>query len=114
MNVAYISAFAALAGSVIGALGGIMTTWLTLNAQERSRRAAEAISRRESLHGEFIEEASKLFTDAIGHRLEGASKLVHLYGLTSKLRLFAPEIVVSKAEQVMTPIIKMYGARRRT
>ena len=70
MNSAYISAVAALAGSGIGAVASFVTTWLTQDAQERARRVAQAMARREHLYGEFIEEASKLFTDALTHELD--------------------------------------------
>jgi len=50
MNTAYFSAFAALAGSAIGALGGVVTTWITLNGQQRARRFAREMSRKENLY----------------------------------------------------------------
>ena len=110
VNVAYFSAFAALAGSAIGALSGIVTTWLTLNAQERERRFSEVMSRKEGLYGEFIDEAAKLLTDAITHKLDDASKFVRIYAVISKLRLFAPADVILAADQVMTRIIETYQA----
>ena len=89
-NSAYISAIAALAGSGIGAVASFATTWLTQDAQERARRVAQAVARRERLYGEFIEEASKLFTDALTHQFDDPSKFVRLYALVGRLRLFAP------------------------
>src|ERR1700676_756324 len=78
MNSAYISAIAALAGSGIGAVASFATTWLTQDAQERTRRVAHRVTRREHLYGEFIEEASRLFTDALTHELDDPSKFVRL------------------------------------
>ena len=108
MNTAYFSAFAALAGSAIGALGGVVTTWITLNGQQRARRFAREISRKESLYAEFIEESSKLYTDALTHKLDDLSKLIPLYAQISKLRLFASDNVIAKAEEVMWRIIQTY------
>ena len=108
MNGAYFSAFAALAGSAIGALGGVVTTWITLNGQQRARRFARELSRKENLYAEFIEESSKLYTDALTHKLDDLSKLIPLYALISKLRLFASDNVISKAEEVMWRIIQTY------
>jgi len=108
MDNAYMSAVAALAGSAIGALASFTTTWLTQHAQERAQRFAQAMARRERLYGEFIEEASKLFTDALTHELEDPSKFVRLYALVGKLRLFASANVISKAEEVMRRIIETY------
>lgn len=108
MNTAYFSAFAALAGSAIGALGGVVTTWITLNGQQRARRFAREMSRKESLYTEFIQESSKLYTDALTHKLEDLSKLIPLYALVSKLRLIASDNVIVKAEEVMWRIIQTY------
>jgi hypothetical protein len=113
MNDAYVSAFAALAGSVVGAVGSIATTWLTSNAQERARRFSQEMSRRENLYGEFIEEAAKVYAHALRNELEDVSNLVHLYALASKLRLFASTNVVSKADNVMHHIIATYQAPNR-
>lgn len=110
MNSTYLSVFAALSGSLIGALGGIVTTWITLNGQERARRFAETMSRKQNLYGEYIDEASKLLGDGLTHKLgpEDLPKLVRLYALTSKLRLFAPADVTSMADDVMQRIIETY------
>ena len=70
MDSAYLSALSALAGSATGAFSSFATSWLTQYSQERTQRAAQAMARREHLYGEFIEEASKLYTDAISHELD--------------------------------------------
>src|SRR5258708_23955976 len=98
MDNAYISAIAALAGSGIGAVAAFATTWLTQDAQVRAERFAQAMTRREHLYGEFIEEASKLFADALTHELDDLSKFVRLYALVGRLRLFASAGVIAKAE----------------
>jgi HAMP domain-containing protein len=48
-----ISAFAALAGSAIGAFASFATTWLTQHQQERATRLTQEMSRRERLYGEL-------------------------------------------------------------
>jgi hypothetical protein len=106
MNSAYISAFAALAGSGIGAVASFATTWLTQDAQHRARRVAQAMTRRERLYGKFIEEASKLFTDALTHQLDDPSKFARLYALVGRLRLLAPANVIARAEEVMQRIVE--------
>ncbi|MDR3531769.1 MAG: hypothetical protein P4L90_14610 [Rhodopila sp.] len=109
MGAASQSALFALAGSVIGALGGIVTTWLTMFAQERSHQQERVMSRRESLYGEFIDEATRVFSDALTHKLDEASKLARLYGLLSKLRLFAPAGVLCDAEATVHRVIQTYA-----
>ena len=64
MDASYISAVSALAGSAIGALASLTTTWLTQHAQSRTTQRLQHRARREALYGEFICEASKLFADA--------------------------------------------------
>src|SRR5882672_440055 len=76
MNDAYMSGMAALVGSATGALASFATTWLTQHKQERAQRFARATALRHRLYGEFIEEASKLFTDALTHELDDLSKFV--------------------------------------
>jgi hypothetical protein len=70
MDAAYISAFAALAGSAIGASASFVTTWLTHHAQQRATRLEQERSRRERLYGEFVDEVSRLLADALTHHLE--------------------------------------------
>jgi len=102
------SAVAALAGSAVGALASVATTWLALNVQSRTDRYTREIARKEHVSGQFIEEASRLFSDALTHTLDDASKLVNVYAIISKLRLFASPIVLSAAEEVMDRIIQLY------
>ena len=56
MDAAYISAFAALAGSAIGTFASFATTWLTQHAQKRATRLAREMNPRERLYGEFVDE----------------------------------------------------------
>jgi hypothetical protein len=109
MDNAYMSAIAALAGSAIGALASFATTWLTQHSQEHALRFAQAMTRREHLYTEFIEEASKLFTDALTHQLEEPSKFVRFYVLVGNLRLCASANVIVKAEEVMRQIVETYN-----
>jgi len=113
MEAAYISAFAALSGSAIGAFASFATTWLTQHAQERATRLAQEMSRREHLYGEFIDEASRLLADALTHHLEEPSKIVPLYATMGKLRLFASADVVARADKVMAQIVQIYDLPNR-
>ena len=108
MNNAYLSAIAVLAGSAVGALASVMTTWLTLTVKGRTDRYVREMERKEHIYGQFIEEASRLFSDALTHDLDDASKLVSLYATVSKLRLFAAPLVLSTADDVMEHIIQLY------
>ena len=108
MNNTYLPVFAALAGSAVGALASVATTWLTLTVQSRTDRDTREMARKEHLYGQFIEEATRLFSDALTHKLEDVSKLVNLYAIVSKLRLFASPLVLSAADDIIQRIIEVY------
>ena len=110
MNSAYVSAFAALAGSAIGALASFATTWLTQHFQDRVQRRSQEVSRQEHLFGDFIDIASKLYADALTNRMDNPSKIVPLYALMNKLRLFASERTILSADAVMKQIVEIYYA----
>jgi hypothetical protein len=108
MNDAYVSALAAFAGSGIGALAAVGTTWLTQRHQDWSQRLAQNRARLEQVIGEFIDQASRLFADALTHQLEDPSKLVPLYATVGKLRLYSSNETVVCADRVMSRILDAY------
>ena len=68
MNPAYFSAFAALAGSVIGGLTTFAAAWVTQRQQANVQWLLQERTRRQELYQAFIEEASKLYVDALMQR----------------------------------------------
>lgn len=60
MNVAYVSAFAALVGSAIGGFTSLAASWMTQRVQFRAQQLAHDIGRREELYRDFIDEASAM------------------------------------------------------
>ena len=110
MDAGYMSAVSALAGSAIGALASLATTWLTQHSQMRVTQRLQDRARREALYGEFIREASKLFADAFEHGLDDRAKLVTLYATVGAIRLFGRPRTVEEAERVMNRIGAAYFA----
>jgi hypothetical protein len=110
MDTVYVSALAALGGSFIGALASIGTSWLTQRYQNQSERLAERRARLEQLFGEFIDQASRVFADALTHQLEDPSTLVPLYATVGKLRLYASSKTVASADVVMSRILEAYSS----
>lgn len=108
MNAAYLSAFSALAGSAIGAIASFATTWLTQHAQNRIQHQTQMRNRRETLYGEFIDEAARMFADAANHDLDDLAKLTRLYGIVGKIRLFASTAVVEQADLVLREAVAAY------
>ena len=108
MDLAYVSALAALAGSAIGGATSLGASWLTQRTQVRAEEVAHDIARREDLYNDFIEEASKLYADALEHDKADTSKLVRLYALVSRMRVRSLPAVIEIADRVMQTIIETY------
>src|SRR5437763_1260157 len=89
MEPATISALAALAGATIGGVTSFAATWLTQRTQARVQELTRKLSRREELYKAFIQEASKLYGDALVHDTTDVSKLVGLYALISDMRVLS-------------------------
>jgi hypothetical protein len=114
MNAAYISALAALAGTAVGGITSFATSWVTQRSQTRSQRLAAEKDKREDLFGRFVDEAAKLYSDALQNRREDAAALMVIYGLTSRIRLIASARVVESAEAVTQTIMDTYLAPNMT
>jgi hypothetical protein len=81
MNAGYISAFAALAGSLIGGLTTFAAAWVTQRQQANVQWLLQEKTRRQELYQQFIEEASKLYVDALIHDQAEIPPFVSLYAL---------------------------------
>src|SRR5262245_5286085 len=114
MNTAYLPAFAALAGSVIGGLTSFASAWLTQHRQDRATRLSGEKTRRQKLYKQFIDEASKLYADALVHDQAEVSALVSVYALISRMRVVSSSAVIEKAEAVVHLIIGTYFTPNKT
>jgi hypothetical protein len=114
MNPAYLPALAALAGSATGGLTSFASTWLTLRRQGRSTRLSRDRVRRQKLYKLFIDEASKLYADALVHDEAEVSALVRAYALISRMRVLSSPAVVEQAEAVVRMIADTYFAPNKT
>jgi hypothetical protein len=114
MDVAYISAISALAGSVIGGMTTGFTTWLTQRSQARAGQIAHDFARREDLIRDFIIEASKAYGDALVNNEPKMPELVDLYAMVSRMRVLNMPKSVACADNVMGSILDTYFAPNRT
>jgi hypothetical protein len=114
MDTAYISALAALAGSVIGGMTSLTTTWQTQRTQLTAQRRESELARREQLYKDFIEEASRLYADAYEHDKADVANLVKLYALVSRMRVRSSAVVIVNADKVVRLIIETYLGPNRT
>ena len=113
MDPGYFSAFAALAGSLIGGLTSLGASWLNQHVQFKTQQIAQDVSRREELYKNFIEEASKWYVHALVHDKAEPSNLVNLYVMVSRMRVLSSPRVVENAERVVPLIMKRYRARSK-
>jgi hypothetical protein len=114
MNSAYLPAIAALAGSAVGGLTSLASAWLTQHRQDRATRDAQDWARRQKVYGKFIDEASKLYADALVHDKAEVTALVSVYALISRMRVMSSAAVIEKAEAVVRVSIDMYFAPNKT
>jgi hypothetical protein len=114
VEVAVISALAAIAGSSVGAMATFATTWLVQSSQMQSQRQGAELARRERLYADFITEAAKRMTDALSHEMETPEVLVLLVASIGQMRLFSSPDVVTAAEQVARMIVDSYLAPNRS
>jgi hypothetical protein len=91
MNSGMISApLAAIAGSLVGALGSAVGTWISASHQDRRDLLARLIARREALYSDFIGESARLLVDAMQFNVSDVQKLIPIYALMSRIRLSWP------------------------
>jgi hypothetical protein len=114
MDTVFVSALAALAGSVIGGLTSLAASWLTQHTQFKAQRLQHDIGRREDMYRDFINEASKLYTEAYGSTDAEPSKLVNLYALISRMRILSSPKIVEQADHVVRVIVETYLAPNKS
>jgi hypothetical protein len=114
MSTGYLPAFAALAGSAIGGLTSFASAWLTQHRQDRAKRLSSEKIRRQELYKQFIDEASKLYADALVHNQAEISTLVGVYALISRMRVVSSSAVIEKAEAVVHLIVDTYFTPNKT
>jgi hypothetical protein len=112
MDAMYIPAFAAL-GSASGAIASILTGWVTRRRRLRERHCARSTSKRERLYRSFIEEASRLYADALVSEKSEIPQLVNLYALIGRMRIQSNDEVVQAAERAGRLIIETYLSPNR-
>ena len=114
MNPAYLPALAALAGSAVGGLTSLASAWLTQHRQDRAARVAQDWARRQKVYGKFIDEASKLYADALVHDKAEVAALVSVYALIGRMRVQSSSAVIEKAEAVVGMILDTYFAPNKS
>lgn len=110
----YVPALAAFGGSAVGGLTSLVATWVTQRRKDSVRRLAQEKARRQKLYKQFIEEASKLYADALVHDASEISALVNMYALIGRMRILSSDVVIEGAEAVARMIVDTYLSPNRT
>ena len=111
MDSAWIGAFSAVMGSLVGGFTSFVTTYANQRNQNRRDFFSKQISQRETLYTEFINEAARLEVESLDSQMEKASGLVAIYALNNRIRLNASEEVVQAAEHAIKILLILTGAR---
>jgi hypothetical protein len=73
-----------------------------------------ATSQREELYRNFIEEASRLYADALVNDKSEISKMVNLYAFMARMRILSSDAVIEAAEKAGRVILETYLSPNRT
>lgn len=114
MDSSFVTAIAAMLGSLVGAAASIGTTWITQRTQTLRAQVEEKLRSRETLYAEFITEASRLTMEALGHSLEQPERFVTLYGILGRIRLVSAEPVLAAARACCKEIVDLYSKPNMT
>src|SRR5882757_5100178 len=98
-SAAYMSAFAALVGTFVGGITSIATSWLGQQRQTREQRRAQQKVELEALYRQFIQDASRLYVDALEHDTTELPKLVDVYATVNRIRVLSSHKVVAEADK---------------
>jgi hypothetical protein len=102
-------AVAALFGSLVGALGSSVSTWITQRHADRRDLLARRIFYRVQLYSDFITETTRVLVDALENNFKDPNKLIPAYALLSRIRLTSSDDVLASAEVLVKDIVKYYG-----
>src|SRR4029434_10970858 len=104
MDAGISNGLAAVMGALVGGLASLTSSWMGERTRHRRDMLQREISKRESTYSEFIEHASKLYVTSATHNLSDDANLeselegaVSLYGIASRIRLFASDRVIKEA-----------------
>jgi hypothetical protein len=114
VNSAYITALAALAGSVMGGLMTFAAAWVTQRQQANVQWLLQERTRRQELYQQFIEEASTSYVDALIHDETALAPLVSLYALINKMRIISQPRIAERADNFVRMIVDTYALPNKT
>jgi hypothetical protein len=98
----------ALFGALAGGLASMTGAIYTHRRNERLQRIASEIAKRETIYAEFVMNAASLLLKAYtSDELVLTGDEQRLIGLVNRMRIFAPDGVVTAADAVLTAIVEI-------
>jgi hypothetical protein len=95
-------------GALIGGGASLFAAVYTQRHQDRLQRIAGEIAKREAVYADFVMSASNVLLHAFTHDdVSPTGDEQRLIGLINRMRLFAPNNVVSGAEAVLRAILEI-------
>jgi hypothetical protein len=114
MDAAILSTFSALAGTAIGAMSSLGSTWMTTQAQARAARLAAERAKREDIYGRYMDELARLCAGALNNIGVDYDRLTSAYALSGRIALYATPPVVESANRAMRIIVDIALGPKRT
>jgi hypothetical protein len=110
----YLSAVAALAGTFVGGITSVAASWLGQQRQTNEQRRVREKEALQTLYKQFIENASRLYLDALEHNTTEIAKLVEVYSTLNRMRVLSSPKVVAAADSALRVIVGVYANENAT
>ena len=105
---AIVSPVSMLLGCLTGGCASLGAAVYTQRCQDRLQRIAGEVAKREAVYADFVMSASNLLLYAFIHdEITPTDDEQRLIGLVNRMRLFAPQRVVSGAEAALRAIVEI-------
>jgi hypothetical protein len=107
MDGALLSTVSALAGTAIGALSSLGSTYMTTQAQARAARLAAERAKREDIYGRYMDELARLYASALNSVGVDYERLTAAYALNGRIALYASDPVTGAADAALRFIVDL-------
>ncbi|HEX4159059.1 MAG TPA: hypothetical protein VHY79_11320 [Rhizomicrobium sp.] len=114
MNGAYVSAFAALGGSVVGGLVSGAATWMSQRSQLQAGTRARQLAYREELFRDFIVAATRAYSQAMLSDKPELHDIVPMYGMINRMQVICSPRTVASALHVARTTLETYLQPNKT
>jgi hypothetical protein len=107
MDPGVLSTISALAGTAIGAMSSLGSTWMTITSQARVAKLAAEREKREALYGRFMDQLSKLYASGLKQVGVDYEQLSDVYAISGRIALYASPEVNEASKTAMRFIVDL-------